>query len=150
MTQGARPGRTKKKARTVALIAAVAAVAGLTGACGGGESSEDAAGDAARPAGGSDTAAVTVKLFMFDPSPLQIKAGTKVTWTNQDEILHTVTAGTRTYDGEGLTKDITPSGEFDLPLDGKGSTADFTFTETGTVTYLCKIHPGMDTEVVVS
>lgn len=135
----------------VRFVAAVVAAAALTGACSsGGRDTEGAAAADARPTETSDTAAVTVKLFMFDPDPVRLEAGTTVTWTNQDQILHTVTAGTRTYDEQGLTREITPTGQFDLPLDGQGSTASFTFTEPGTVAYLCKIHPGMDTEVVVS
>lgn len=133
------------------LVAAAVVAAALTGACStsGRDRTEGAAPAAARPPGAS-AAAVTVKLFMFDPDPMPVAAGTTVTWTNQDQIRHTVTAGTRTYDDQGLTRDVSPTGEFDLPLDGQGSTAEFTFTEPGTVAYLCTVHPGMDAEVVVS
>src|SRR5262245_5283287 len=36
-------------------------------------------------------ARVVVKLFQYQPERLQVKAGTTVTWVNDDEIFHTVT-----------------------------------------------------------
>ena len=35
---------------------------------------------------------VTIKLFQYQPGRIQVKAGTTVTWMNEDEIFHTVTA----------------------------------------------------------
>jgi len=37
---------------------------------------------------------VMIQLFQYQPGRLEIKAGTTVTWVNQDEIQHTVTLGT--------------------------------------------------------
>src|SRR5262245_62484865 len=34
---------------------------------------------------------VTIKLFQYQPGRIEIKAGTQVTWVNEDEIFHTVT-----------------------------------------------------------
>ena len=87
---------------------------------------------------------------MFQPNPLHIAPGTTVRWTNEDEILHTVTSGTRTYDDQHLQKEIVagPPG-FDFQLNGKGATAMFTFTQAGTFSYLCSRHPGMDAQIVV-
>jgi len=39
-------------------------------------------------------AGVTVQGFKFRPDRLEIKPGTRVTWTNHDDIGHTVTSGT--------------------------------------------------------
>jgi plastocyanin len=94
--------------------------------------------------------AVTIKGFMFQPHPLHVAAGTRVVWTNEDEILHSVTSGMRTYDEQHLQKDVVPGPPgFDFQLDGKGKTAMFTFTQAGTFSYLCTRHPGMDAQIVV-
>ena len=94
--------------------------------------------------------AVAIKRFMFGPNPLHIAVGTIVKWTNEDEILHTVTSGMRTYDDQHLQKDIVPGPPgFDFQLDGKGKTAMFTFSQAGTFNYLCTRHPGMDAEIIV-
>ena len=55
---------------------------------------------------------VTVQLFQFKPGQIEVKAGTRVTWTNQDDITHTVTSGTPEQ----------RDGRFELPLDGRGAT----------------------------
>jgi hypothetical protein len=36
---------------------------------------------------------VTIKLFQYQPGRIQARVGTMVTWLNEDEIFHTVTAG---------------------------------------------------------
>lgn len=94
--------------------------------------------------------AARIKTFMFMPSPLRIPAGTTVTWTNEDQIRHTVTSARRTYDERGMQKEILPGPPgFDFELDGRGSTASFTFDDKGSFPYVCTIHPGMDSEVIV-
>jgi plastocyanin len=125
------------KRNAIRAIAGLTLVIGLV-ACGG--SSEKAAAPAASaPAAGTGNA-VTIHTFAFQPNPVQVKAGETVTWSNEDQILHTVTSGTRG----------SPDGTFDQKLDGVGSKAMFTFTTAGTFPYHCKIHPGMDATVVVS
>ena len=84
--------------------------------------------------------AVTVAMFKFDPTPLQVKAGTTVTWTNKDEILHTITAG-----APGAA-----SGEFDKEMPAAGSTASFTFSAAGRYTYFCSRHQFMQGEIIVN
>ena len=37
---------------------------------------------------------VTIQTFQFKPMPIEVPAGSKVTFTNQDDITHTVTSGT--------------------------------------------------------
>ena len=94
--------------------------------------------------------AVAIKGFMFQPNPLRIPVGATVMWTNEDEILHTVTSGMRTYDEQHLQKDLIPGPPgFDFQLDGKGKTARFTFSQAGTFSYLCSRHPGMDAQILV-
>jgi hypothetical protein len=74
-----------------------------------------------------------------------VGTGTQVTWTNKDQILHIVTAGT-TSGGDDASK----SGLFDTPLDGAGKTFTYTFDKSGTYTYFCDRHHSMMAKVVVS
>jgi len=53
---------------------------------------------------------VTVQLFQFKPGQIEVKAGTRLTWTNQDDITHTVTSGTPEQ----------RDGRFDQRLEGRG------------------------------
>jgi plastocyanin len=77
--------------------------------------------------------------FLFKPELVEVTAGTTVTWENTDQILHTATAGTPDA----------PSGAFDGPLDGAGSSFSHTFEEAGTFAFFCERHPHMRGEVVV-
>jgi plastocyanin len=52
---------------------------------------------------------VTVQLFQFEPGQIEVKAGTRLTWTNQDDITHTVTSGPPEQ----------RDGRFEMPLDGR-------------------------------
>ena len=82
---------------------------------------------------------VTIKLFQYQPGRIQVKAGTTVTWLNEDEIFHTVTA-------------VAPEGKcggFDAPLDGKGKSFSFTFSQPGVYTYYCDRHEHMRGEIEV-
>jgi plastocyanin len=101
-------------------------------------------GSAAGPGWGSDgvggkKAAVTIKTFQFQPGRLEVKTGSKITWTNQDEVLHTVTSGTPEA----------RDGRFGSPLDGRGATTSVTFTEPGTYPYFCERHQSMQGEIRV-
>lgn len=82
---------------------------------------------------------VTIQTFQFKPSSLEVKAGTRVAWTNGDDILHTVTSGTPG----------SPDRRFHSPLDGKGATYSVTFTDPGTYPYFCNRHRSMRGEIVV-
>jgi plastocyanin len=76
---------------------------------------------------------------MFSPTPLSINVGQSVTWTNNDQILHTATSG-----APGSTTPI-----FDGQMDGQGKTFRFTFTSPGRYPYFCSRHNGMLGEIVV-
>ena len=84
-------------------------------------------------------ASAAVRVFQFQPGALQVRAGTRVTWTNQDEITHTVTSGVPG----------SPDGRFDVSLAGKGASGGATFAVAGTYPYFCARHPSMRGEVVV-
>jgi plastocyanin len=79
-------------------------------------------------------AAVTINNFMFGPAGLTVKAGSTVTWTNQDEEPHTVV-------GSGLRSPV---------LGNQGSTYAYTFATPGTYSYNCSIHPYMHGTVTVT
>ena len=82
---------------------------------------------------------VSIRLFSFQPAKIEVKQGTRVSWTNQDDIRHTVTSGMPDK------KD----GKFDAPLAGKGESFSFTFKEPGTYTYFCDRHQHMRGEIQV-
>ncbi|MBI3014966.1 MAG: cupredoxin domain-containing protein [Candidatus Tectomicrobia bacterium] len=85
-------------------------------------------------------ASVTIQTFQFRPALLEVKAGTRVTWTNQDDILHTITSGTPE----------SPDSRFNGRLQGKGSTFSFTFTQAGTYSYFCTRHNSMRGQIRVN
>jgi plastocyanin len=84
------------------------------------------------PAGGN---AVAIEGFAFAPATLEVPAGTEVTWTNRDPEAHTVTADDGSFDSGA----IDPDGAFSV-----------TFDQSGTVTYVCNIHPAMTGTVRVA
>jgi plastocyanin len=83
--------------------------------------------------------AVTIQTFQFRPTPVEVRTGTPVTWTNQDDILHTVTSGTPE------SRDH----RFEAPLDGKGASSTMTFTQAGIYPYFCDRHQSMRGEIRV-
>jgi plastocyanin len=84
------------------------------------------------------TSNVTIKNYMFSPAAIKVKVGTTVTWTNQDDVNHTVTADT--------TSSLAPS-SMDIP---DGQTYQFTFQHAGTYTYHCFPHPYMHGTIIVT
>ena len=80
--------------------------------------------------------AVSIDNFSFTPATITVPAGTHVTWTNNDDIPHTVTDA------------AIPHAFKSAPLD-TGETANFTFTKPGTYAYFCSLHPHMQGTVVV-
>lgn len=82
---------------------------------------------------------VTVQLFQFRPDQLEVKAGSRVTWTNQDDIEHTVTSG----------EPGTPDKRFEVKLSGKGARGQVELREPGVYAYFCSRHPSMRGEIRV-
>lgn len=149
---------------TMKMAAGAATALLLLGACGG--SGEDGTETAATtpsesqisespdesPQGSAEAAEVTLQTFRFEPGEIEIAVGETVTWTNNDDILHTVTSGIgqeQGVPGVSKNKDAKPDGLFDQQMDGVGATFEFTFEEAGKYDYFCAIHPGMTGKVIV-
>jgi plastocyanin len=95
---------------------------------------------------------VTIEGIAYSPAEIKVAPGTTVTWTNDDDVLHTVTSGHQAEQGvPGVSegKDARPDGTFEGQLDGESTTFEFTFDESGTFAYYCDVHVGMVGEVVV-
>jgi plastocyanin len=74
------------------------------------------------------------------PYESKIRVGGKVTWTNKDTAVHTVTSGA----------DATADGTFDSGLFGPEKKFTYTFDKAGTYNYFCMVHPWMKGVVIVS
>ena len=85
-------------------------------------------------------AAVAIRTFQFAPDTLRVKPGTRVTWTNADEIEHTITSGTP----------ASPDGRFSGVVDTRDATSSATLERAGTYAYFCDRHRFMKGTVIVS
>lgn len=101
---------------------------------GGATPATTASAGTAAAAGGDQ--AVAIKNFAFAPPALSVKAGTKVTWTNQDSFAHNVTAADKSFVSD--------------PKMSTGASFSYTFAAAGTFTYTCTIHPYMTATVTVT
>lgn len=79
--------------------------------------------------------AVHIANFAFQPLALTVHVGDSVTFVNDDEEPHTVTATDKSFDSAGL--------------DTHG-TWKHVFTKAGTFTYFCELHPYMKAKIVVT
>lgn len=81
----------------------------------------------------ADEIEVKIDNFTFAPQTITVKAGTTVTWVNEDDIPHTVVS----------------TGHFrSKPLD-TGDKFTFTFTSAGSFVYFCSLHPHMQASITV-
>lgn len=76
---------------------------------------------------------VNITNFSFNPSTLNIKTGTKVTWINNDTVAHTITS-----DSSNLLHS---------PLLSPGQSFSFTFNTPGSENYHCSVHPMMTASI---
>src|SRR5437667_3363009 len=81
-----------------------------------------------------ETMEVKIDNFSFGPAELRVTAGTTVTWTNRDDIPHTVVSPDKVFKSKVLDTDEKFS---------------YTFSTPGTFPYFCSIHPKMTGRVVV-
>jgi plastocyanin len=73
-------------------------------------------------------AEVAIQDFSFEPQTVGVEVGGSVTWTNEDNVTHTVTAEDGSFDSGNLNQ---------------GESATVTFDDAGTFPYFCQIHPFM-------
>ena len=121
MSDVLQPGRLAR--RVVLRRAAGAGVGGLIAAIG------------ARVSRADDGGKITVDNFAFVPPVLRVKAGTTVTWTNHDDIPHSIVCPALKVHSHPMDTDKSFS---------------FTFTQAGTFTYVCGLHPFMHGQVEVA
>jgi plastocyanin len=76
----------------------------------------------------SASATVTMGDLFFSPSSVTVAVGDTVTWHNTGQAPHNATAD----DGSFKTQDL-----------NNGQSASHTFTQAGTFSYICTIHPNM-------
>jgi plastocyanin len=77
---------------------------------------------------------VNIDNFSFMPKTLTVTVGTTVTWTNHDDVPHTVVSTKKGFASPALDTDERFS---------------FRFTAPGTYPYYCSVHPMMTGTVVV-
>jgi len=128
------------------LLAGILLLAGCgTSTSGGANANTAAPTSTAAPAGttSSNSSVAQVKIsetndkYGFAPATLTVAKGTRVEWSNASDAPHTVTSDSGTTLASSL---ISPS----------GGTFDFTFTQPGTYTYHCTVHPYMKGTIVVT
>jgi plastocyanin len=80
--------------------------------------------------------AIDVKIdnFSFGPAAITVPVGTTVTWTNRDDIPHTVVSDDKVFKSKVLDTDEKFS---------------YTFSKPGTYPYFCSVHPKMTGKVIV-
>ena len=130
--------------RPVILVAALAVVAVLVLAACGSPGNANAGGSGGTtstpaPAGGgsASTDTIAIQNFTFTPASTTVKAGTTVTWTNNDSTPHDVTSA----NGPGTS--ATATSLFSSGPMAQGATFSFTFKKPGTYYYECTIHASM-------
>jgi plastocyanin len=124
--------------RTLLLLCALVALAAA--GCGGGNDNGGSTGSgssSSTPAASSSGGGVAIKMqnIQFAPKDVTVKVGQKVTWTNDDNTDHNVTAESG---ADFKSKDF-----------GNGATFSFTPDKAGTIKYVCTIHPGMTATLTV-
>ena len=79
-------------------------------------------------------ASVAIDNFSFTPKEISVEKGTTVTWTNRDDVPHTVVSADKKFKSKALDTD---------------DKFTYTFTDAGTYVYFCSVHPIMTGKVIV-
>ena len=107
--------------------AATDAMAGM-----GGMNMEKRPSGSAAPAAGKNE--IVIDNFSFSPESITVPPGTKLTWTNKDDVPHNVVSTTQ---------------KFKSPVLDTDQKFSITFADAGTYDYYCAIHPRMTGKVIV-
>jgi plastocyanin len=99
-----------------------------------GSAAEEGANEAAPSGDAVRAERVEIVEFAYEPDPVTIEQGGKVTWINMDPEPHTATADDGSFDTGNLEK---------------GKLKSETFKEAGEFTYFCELHPSMKGTVEV-
>lgn len=95
----------------------------------------------------------TSKTACFEYANLKVKVGTKITWTNTDQVAHTVTA----IDSSNLSSPKALPNIFDSKTLETGKSFEWTVTEDAfnlnkdshQLVYYCSIHPDMQAQLTI-
>ena len=87
-------------------------------------------------AGASTANEVSIDNFAFNPKIVSIRAGSKLTWRNRDDVPHKIQSADNRFAASPL-------------LDTKGQYS-VSFPESGEFPYFCSLHPVMQGKVVVT
>jgi plastocyanin len=79
-------------------------------------------------------ASIAIDNFSFTPREITIAPGTTITWVNHDDVPHTVVSADKKFKSKAMDTDDQFS---------------FTFTDAGTYTYFCSVHPIMVGKIIV-
>ena len=94
----------------------------------------EAAPSTAAPAGAVGATKAELRGMAFAPNRIEIAAGTTIVWTNNDPVVHTLTADDKSWDSGAIEP---------------GQTWSHTFTQPGEFAFHCTPHPFMKGVLVV-
>jgi plastocyanin len=106
--------------RALVVLAALSLLPATFAACGG--------NDAASSSTPRKPGQIGMKDLKFAPADATVKAGQKVTWTNEESVPHNV---------------VSDDGQLKSSTFGKDGTYSFTPKKAGDISYVCTLHPGM-------
>jgi plastocyanin len=133
MLTRARPNARRRSTRRPLFLAPLlAALCGLILAYG--VASGARAEQAQAVTANAEAGVVKIGNFTFSPATLTVASGTTVTWTNEDDIPHTVAAKNKAFRSKTLDTD---------------DKFTFTFAAPGEYDYFCSLHPHMVGRIVV-
>ena len=109
---------------SLVLLASSLATVVVAAGCGGGSGSSEPV---------ATTEVAMAKSYRFDPETIEVEAGDRVTWTNEDNFTHTVQV----------------DGQEDHKVE-RGESVSIAFDKPGTYHYVCTLHSqDMEGEVTV-